>query len=113
MSLRATLYEYYRQSGILPPIWWRLKKSYRGVLAEIASRAFDRRYGIETAAALGKYNLGFSPEATPHASSYNAIDVGQFKRMLAKSQLDPGESCFIDVGSGKGRALFMAAEMGF
>jgi cyclopropane fatty-acyl-phospholipid synthase-like methyltransferase len=82
-------------------------------LSRFEAPHFDRRFGVETTAAVGKFNLGLAPEITSHVSSYNAVDLGVFKRALARSELDPHRSCFVDVGSGKGRTLFAADQAGF
>jgi SAM-dependent methyltransferase len=44
---------------------------------------------------------------------YQPVDADLFRENIAQLPLRPAESTFIDLGSGKGRALLLAAEAGF
>ena len=73
--------------------------------------AIDRRYGIDTR----------GPE-TPATSvavlagrghHYEPIQIPVFRRIVRALPVAPGALTFVDFGSGKGRALVLAAEYGF
>lgn len=74
----------------------------------LVDRHFDRRHGIETFEAggdneaYGRGNFGYA--SSPPAAVRHAI------RSLA---VDPSNFVFVDLGSGKGRILFVAAAEGF
>jgi hypothetical protein len=110
---RGLVYRLYRKSNVLPIIYWKVHGLLWTARTCIVGFIFDRYYGLETSAPLGRYNLGFSIETAPHVSSYNACDVGQVKHIIRKLNIDQKRFCFIDVGSGKGRALFIADQFGF
>lgn len=74
---------------------------------------WDRRWGTETAIREKKYLESIPEHATTHAEWYEPIRWRWFKPMLAELPVDPRQFTFIDLGSGKGRALFFAALSGF
>ena len=76
---------------------------------------FDRRLGIETdnTRALGTLGLDPRSESTRHAVPYEATVVSVFERALASLPIDPHQFTFLDYGSGKGRALILAAHSPF
>ena len=57
--------------------------------------------------------LGVFTEHRLNALGYEGIQITVFRKMLHELNLDPAEYAFVDFGSGKGRALMMAAEWGF
>ncbi len=75
---------------------------------------FDRRFGIETC---GIHNdlevLGAGGEHLAHGRRYEPIQVPVFRDIVRALPIQPENYCFIDFGSGKGRALILAAEAGF
>lgn len=76
----------------------------------------DRRFGIDTKYANespGDFNA--SVESVIHGSSnyYEPIELDVFDDILDALPIAPPGYCFIDFGSGKGRALVLAAEAGF
>jgi SAM-dependent methyltransferase len=71
--------------------------------------AVDRRYGIDTRS---------PPDAASgarggHGYHYEPIQLAVFRRIMAALPHDPAALAFIDFGSGKGRALVLAALHGF
>ena len=76
--------------------------------------AIDRKYGIDTCgidddlAALGAAGAHLA-----QARGYEAIQAPVFRAILRAAAIDPRTYVFIDFGSGKGRALILAAERGF
>ena len=85
------------------------KLSHR--LSDWRDAALDRAYGIETC------DLVATPrgvgEHPGHGYHYEPIQVAVFRRIMAALPLDPKRHTFVDYGSGKGRALVLAAESGF
>jgi SAM-dependent methyltransferase len=75
---------------------------------------FDHRYGVDTC---GLHRdlaaLGAGGEHLPHAYGYQPVQPRMFRAILRAAQIDPREFAFVDFGSGKGRALLLAAECGF
>lgn len=68
-----------------------------------AERAFDRRRAIDTAGVL-------RDGATP----YQPVHPAAFAELVAHLRdVDRGATTFVDIGSGRGRALFLAVEHGF
>src|SRR6266545_6853727 len=71
-----------------------------------AETAFDRRRGIVTAGV-----IRMSPSAA--SAGYQPVHPGAFREFLGHLPADRQEMTFVDYGSGRGRALFLAAEHGF
>ncbi|MCR4347473.1 MAG: class I SAM-dependent methyltransferase [Sulfuricaulis sp.] len=79
-----------------------------------ADASFDRRYGTDTQGITDDMTeLGVFTEHRLNAFGYEGIQIPVFQKMLRELKLDPSEYAFVDFGSGKGRALMMAAEYGF
>lgn len=95
------------------PIAWALRSfKNRGVLRTVkvafnvlADLEFDLRYGTDTAGRVAK-------DALPGSSSYSATKARAFRALMQKLDL-PKASVFVDLGSGKGRVLLLAAQYGF
>jgi predicted RNA methylase len=75
---------------------------------------FDRTYGVDTC---GLHDdlaaLGAGGEHLPYAYGYEPVQRRMFRAILRAAQIDPREFVFVDFGSGKGRALLLAAQCGF
>lgn len=89
------------------PIWLRGQAELRR----------DRRLGIAT---VGQVEVAESAACDPgHEHSANAVfyaplAFGKFRRLISAAQpFDPTACTFIDYGAGKGRALILAADLGF
>jgi SAM-dependent methyltransferase len=90
---------------------WRLLAGLRSRYEGWRDGALDRRYGIETSlfddAATG------TGENAARGEPYEPIQLAVFERIIAALQIEPPAFTFVDYGSGKGRALVLAAERGF
>jgi SAM-dependent methyltransferase len=76
--------------------------------------AFDRKYGIETCGVLTDIAaLGGTGESVAHGNYYEPIQLPVFRRIVRALPLAPARLTFVDYGSGKGRALLLAAQSGF
>lgn len=69
---------------------------------------FDSKLGIETEG----FEIG--PAALmDHMGPYAATPTKFFGRIIRATRIDPKQFAFIDLGSGKGRTLLLAADHGF
>ncbi len=76
-------------------------------------RALDRELGIDTAGSLTSGQLEAEWSDPQAFTGYQAVPREIFDEMIASLPIDPASFCFIDIGSGKGRALALAAKHGF
>jgi SAM-dependent methyltransferase len=74
--------------------------------------AFDRRYGVDTRTIVPAVALLPESEALV-ASGYQGSSLRLVKRLLRCASASPSEFQFIDIGSGMGRVLVVAADLGF
>jgi SAM-dependent methyltransferase len=82
-------------------------------IARRREEAFDRRYGTDTGGTISPADLDAPAEARVHSARYQPTDVASFGRMLRRLRVRHREYCFVDLGSGKGRALMLAARYPF
>jgi SAM-dependent methyltransferase len=84
------------------------------LVADLRQRRFDRSLDVET---VGRQPVTATMRsAATHADSveYAPVPASHFKRMLRRLPIDsPGDFAFVDLGSGKGLALLLAAHYGF
>ncbi len=71
--------------------------------------AFDRRWATDTGGTILASDLGAPPAAREHSARYQATDVATFERVLRALRIRHEQYAFVDLGSGKGRVLMMAA----
>lgn len=75
---------------------------------------FDRRYGIDTGGIHDDLRaLGAEGEHSALAYGYEGVQPGVFRAMVRAAAIAPGGFDCVDFGSGKARALVLAAECGF
>lgn len=67
----------------------------------------DTEYGLDTGGAVS------NPSLTPDGLPYYGIAPSVFTAIMDQVAKDPAECTFVDFGSGKGRALFLAAAYPF
>ena len=80
-------------------------------LSDWRDGALDRTYGIETCQLVATpQGVG---EHSAHGVRYEPIQLDVFRRIMAALAIDPKGYTFLDFGSGKARALVLAAEYGF
>ncbi len=56
---------------------------------------------------------GISQPEVEHAVQYAPVQPARFRAAMRRLPIDPHKFTFIDIGSGKGRALILAREFGF
>jgi SAM-dependent methyltransferase len=90
---------------LLGPVLY-LFESVRSYIEERAE-AFDARFGTDTAAPF------FGRDHKPGAYFYVATTASLVYEILSSLALQPDMFAFVDMGSGKGRALLVASEFAF
>lgn len=73
----------------------------------------DRKYGCETGGQIPLDRLAIRSPSVGDGVQYQAVSGLYFHRMLGAVRIPPDTHAFVDLGSGKGRALLMAAEYPF
>lgn len=90
------------------------QNSQKRALQRLADEEFDRKYGVDTAGVIPLSNLDVDHENWIFGVRYQpisaAVDFGELLKGLAISY---EEYLFIDLGSGKGRAILQAALLPF
>lgn len=76
-------------------------------------RRFDREHGVATAGLIELDQLRFDSPSKAHGTRYGGVAPWQMKDLLDRIPADLRRYIFIDIGSGKGAALFHAAEYPF
>ena len=75
-------------------------------------RQFDERFGVETYVEVTPADLGIgSPKL--QANGYVAVSQENFALAMATLDIRHEDFVFVDLGSGKGKALFLASEYPF
>jgi len=78
----------------------------------IADTGFDFRYGTDTARRIPRQQIVTDSENIVHCVNYGASKAMPFMKLMRRLKL-PKEGVFVDLGSGKGRALMLATKYGF
>lgn len=90
------------------------KHGISGFMRELMYRAsttfYERYFGVDTRGYINPEDLGF-PNAEFHA--YSAVGYNELFKMLERIPVRKSESAFLDYGSGKGRAVVVAASYPF
>ena len=74
---------------------------------------FDAQYGVDTRGEIAQADLDVAGPNWVHGSAYVPSSVIDFGQVLADLDLDLERTSFVDLGSGKGRVLVMAAALPF
>lgn len=77
------------------------------------AQAFDANLGLDTGGTLPLYDLTINSENAILGGSYIATGQNQFRNAMAHLDIDVAGCTFVDLGSGKGRVLMMAADHPF
>jgi SAM-dependent methyltransferase len=81
--------------------------------ARMLDQEFDHQYGLETGDWINLGELKVSGENVQFGTHYEAITLSLFREAIAQIPEPLDDFLFIDFGSGKGRALLLAAEHPF
>ena len=82
------------------------------VWSVIIDARFDPKYGTDTARRIPREQIETKSENIVHCVNYGASKELPFRKLMQRLQL-PRDGVFVDLGSGKGRALMLAAKYGF
>lgn len=104
MVLLTWAFDSVRQRGLV-----RTAKVAASVIADLT---FDWRYGTDTARRVFSDELGAVGENKIHSARYQPTKAGPLRHLLHSLDL-PRDRGFVDIGSGKGRVLLIAAQCGF
>ncbi len=78
------------------------------------AEGFDTRFGTDTASVVYPWNQpSIGPEHTSQVHTYEATPAWLIRQILKSIPLKPHTFAFVDMGSGKGRALLVASELPF
>jgi hypothetical protein len=75
--------------------------------------AFDRQYGVETAGIVKLKNLKVESPNWVYGIDYEPVPTELFRRAMAGLDIGFSAFSFVDLGSGKGKALLLAAAYPF
>ncbi len=81
--------------------------------AESSSDSFDDKYGTDTAQIVSVGALDIPDDKLEHTNRYEAVVPEAFYGIMGELPVAHEEFVFIDVGSGKGRALLLASRLPF
>jgi len=111
-----------RQSGLWATVraaprfllreWPETRRRERLRVQAEAEDGFDERWGTTTTDLLLRGNLKAVGDVT-HALPYWPVLPRTFRKMMAAALVNHSDYVFIDLGCGKGRALFLATEFPF
>jgi SAM-dependent methyltransferase len=77
------------------------------------SRSFDEIYGTNTAGRITVENLQIESANRKHGNPFDPVPVSLFTRLLDSVKVRHEDYVFLDLGSGKGRALLLASNYPF
>jgi len=79
----------------------------------VSDLLFDMKYKIDTINTEQLENLDIDSPNKAYGVYYEGTNAYIFRNAFSSFNIDASNSCFVDFGSGKGKAMFMAAEKGF
>lgn len=82
-------------------------------VVQIRERLFDLWNGIDTAGRQPFDDLTLRGSDGSDAGGYGPVRPRDFRRALSSLEIDHRQYCFVDFGSGKGRAILMASRYPF
>jgi len=94
--------------GTLQLIGLNLKLHARSALIQDGPNEFDSVHGTDTGSAVAAGDLGIDVSRLRGVVGYQGICESQFSTLLCGASIDYPRFTFIDLGSGKGKALLLA-----
>lgn len=89
---------------------WRVRRN----AFYVAETAFDVWHGVDTrGVSFQDASAVASDSVLPHAKHYGGTQPPWFRRYIRAIRIDYADYTFLDLGSGKGKALLLAAEFPF
>jgi len=74
---------------------------------------YDREHNVQTAGLIELNQLAFQSASKAEGSRYGGASPWVFREAMDRLQIDHSRYTFIDIGSGKGSALFYASDFDF
>jgi hypothetical protein len=74
---------------------------------------YDSSHHLDTGGKIELNNLSIDSESKWEGRFYQAVFPDRFRVWIDSLNIEPQEYVFVDIGAGKGRALFLAQDMGF
>ncbi len=100
--------------GLLRLIGGKLRRMLtRNRSGEDVDVEFDRRFNVDTSGVIDLGELNINSSQLEFGNRYQAINEAYFNEIMRCVPIRHEDAVFIDVGSGKGRALLLASRMPF
>ena len=118
-ALRRNLQRKVRQVGVMHALGHGARKLAsrlvgRPTASQIAQRdPFDETYGTDTAMMVSVGAIDIDESRLAHSNRYEAVVPESFAEMMGCLPITHNEFVFLDIGSGKGRALLLASMFPF
>ena len=97
--------------------WWALKEGWRfnplRILDKRYDAKFDQAFRVDTQRRIALTDLDIHGFDIRHGVFYQATSAALVRKILSRLKLDYSRFVFVDLGSGKGRVLLMAAQLPF
>ena len=117
-------YDHVRQRGLTANVAWFAKKGpagiaksaylfVRSIIATSIDHRFDKKFGTDTGGFTSPSELDMDEDAREHAFEYCPTTEKCFDHLMGQLPIDPCDYAFVDFGSGKGRILILAKQLGF
>ena len=94
-------------------LWHTIVRTPRWICDQFLEKRFDRKFGIDTAGKVEEVDYGTNCGNAEFAYRYEPIHLRIFRRILRDLPFPPEGTAFVDLGSGKGRALILASAYPF
>jgi SAM-dependent methyltransferase len=104
---------------VVDAVYWRFHPRVRRWRAELEAQgaideAFDRRFGVDTAGEVALGDVGIAGVDVERGHGvYRSVWASAFREAMASLPIEHARFTFVDYGSGKGKALMLAAEFPF
>lgn len=79
----------------------------------LKGRLYDMRHGVHTAPEISLNDLDIESPNAARGGDYSGTEPNYFREIMDGFELELPQFTFIDIGSGMGRALFLASEKPF
>jgi SAM-dependent methyltransferase len=89
-----------------------LLKTFEIAMSTLVDIEFDLYYGTDTTRRVDMDSLEFESENKVHAVLYQATKTRPLRKLMRRLNV-PKNGTFVDLGSGKGRTLLVAMQLGF
>lgn len=90
---------------------WRF--SPHNLLEKLENRRFDARHGTDTLADVRLQGLSIDGPNRERGHRYHPTPPRSLRQVLTRLAIAPADTTFVDIGSGKGRTLLVAAGLPF